>query len=133
MKNLQQLKKTFWYWLLAYAILGAIVYGLVYCIIVLKTNQVKNPYQIAMPSNIVTVVISKDGFFPKDVTIKKGQTVVWTNTDIMTHTVTADNNGPMSPELQKASTYSDTFVVAGKYSYYCKLHPTIKGTITVTE
>ena len=142
--------RPLWHWIIAYAIIAVIVYGLVYYIIALKKNgnapvpANQSPAQTLqgtvigannLPVNSVVVTISKNGFSPKSVTIKKGQTVVWKNEDASSaHTVTSDNNnGPMSPELKKNSTYRDTFMEAGTYHYHCKLHPEMKGTVTVTE
>jgi plastocyanin len=60
-----------------------------------------------------------------------GDTVEWSNADIVVHTATDRGNGfdvMIKPE-GKAST---TLKKAGKISYYCRYHPNMTGVITVT-
>lgn len=85
------------------------------------------------PAAPVSVAISNFAFVPANLTIKKGTTVTWTNTDDAQHTVTGDTSGPASSLLAKGSTYSFTFAAAGTVSYHCSPHPFMHGTITVTE
>lgn len=73
-------------------------------------------------------------FSPADLTIAVGDTVTWTNHDTAPHNIVV-TDGPekfTSPTLQTGQTYSHTFTQAGKYSYYCAIHPDMKATITVT-
>ena len=124
-------RKRYWFWILVIAIL-AILGGLVYYFgfYTATPSQVQSQAQ----TGTVSVTISSAGFTPAHVTIKKGATVAWTNTDGSPHTVTTDNNnGPMSPELQKGSIYNDTFTTTGTYAYHCSLHPDMKGSVTVVE
>lgn len=73
-------------------------------------------------------------FEPNALTVKKGTTVIWTNNDGATHTVTANGNtGPASEILASGQTYSYTFDAVGTYGYHCNLHPSMKGTVIVTE
>lgn len=82
----------------------------------------------------IPVEISGNKFTPANIIIKKGSTVIWTNKDDSPHTVTATNaNGPHSPELQKNSSYSDTFTTVGTYEYHCTIHPSMKGSVQVVE
>ncbi len=137
----------FWYWIIVYVVVAAVVFGIVYLIATMQTgqetvsintiqNQAQNIFggNSTAPINSAKVDISATGFSPATVTIKKGQTVVWTNTDTAKHTVMADDkNGPHSPELTRGSSYTDTFATTGTFPYHCSLHPTMRGTITVTE
>lgn len=73
-------------------------------------------------------------FSPADLTIAVGDTVTWTNHDTAPHNIVV-TDGPekfTSPNLQTGQTYSHTFTQAGKYSYYCSIHPDMKATVTVT-
>jgi plastocyanin/predicted lipoprotein with Yx(FWY)xxD motif len=78
------------------------------------------------------------GFYPNTITVVIGvnNTVMWTNNDVTTHTVTslsvptgaqAFNDGNLSP----GSTFSVTLTVAGTYRYHCAIHPWMLGTIIV--
>lgn len=70
---------------------------------------------------------------PVDLTIDVGDTVIWTNTDGVQHTVTSDNgstesfNGTLNP----GATFSVTFTMVGSNPYHCIPHPSMTGTITV--
>lgn len=81
------------------------------------------------------VIISGMAFAPTSVTIKTGATVKWTNQDSTTHTVTGNGNnvptGFDSGNLDNGQSYSFTFDTPGTYSYHCKIHPQMTGTITV--
>jgi plastocyanin len=83
-----------------------------------------------------SVTIKDDSFGPKNIIIKEGTTVTWTNQDSARHTVTADTasaDAPKSELFGKGETYSFTFKTAGTYNYHCEVHPNMKGTITVTK
>ena len=72
-------------------------------------------------------------FSPADLTINVGDTVTWTNHDTAPHNIVV-TDGPekfTSPTLQTGQTFSHTFTKAGKYSYYCSIHPDMKATVTV--
>lgn len=83
-----------------------------------------------------TVDISMKGiaFVPKDVSIKVGTTVVWTNNDSIDHNVTSDTGAFSSGNMAPGATYQFTFTTAGTYPYTCSIHvPNMVGTITVTQ
>lgn len=79
----------------------------------------------------VQVSIRSFKFVPADVNINSGDTVVWTNEDSAAHTVESNDGTLESDELSKGDTYKFTFTKAGKYSYICGIHPSMKGSITV--
>ena len=47
--------------------------------------------------------------------------------------VLAKEGGPDSPNLQTNDTYDWTAPGVGVYEYYCKIHPSMRGNVTVTE
>lgn len=80
-------------------------------------------------SSTTEVRITDSAFTPADVSIKAGQTITWTNDGTTQHTVTwgdVDSGG-----IVQGETYSHTFEQTGSYDYFCRYHPTQKGTITV--
>lgn len=77
------------------------------------------------------VTISRMAFSQPTVTIKKGGTVTWQNAESMPHTVTASDGSFGSQQLQNGDAFSMTFDEAGTYSYYCALHPMMRGTVVV--
>jgi plastocyanin len=80
-----------------------------------------------------SVSIMNYAFSPSTLTVHVGDKVTWTNMDDAPHTVTS-SSGPTkldSPTLNKGDTWSYTFTQAGDYSYYCAVHPNMKGAIKV--
>jgi plastocyanin len=85
----------------------------------------------------VTVLMEDIAFRPRRVTVRRGGTITWTNEDRVEHDV-AKRSGPgrnfNSGEpggLAPGSTYEKTFRTLGNIAYYCRVHPGMRGTITV--
>jgi amicyanin len=68
-------------------------------------------------------------FQPDQITIKKGDTITWTNMDAGPHDVKFKDSD--SPDLKKGETYSKTFNEAGTFDYLCDIHPSMKGKVIV--
>ncbi|MEC8073037.1 MAG: plastocyanin/azurin family copper-binding protein [Candidatus Thermoplasmatota archaeon] len=73
------------------------------------------------------------GFVPESPTIQIGTTVTWTNSDSMVHTVTDKASQFDSFDISPGASYQITFNEVGVFTYYCKYHPMMEGTITVTS
>lgn len=71
-------------------------------------------------------------YHPTSFSATVGAPVTWVNADASTHTVTADDSSWDSGNLAAGQTYSHTFSTAGSYSYYCVIHPWMKGAVVVT-
>ena len=79
-----------------------------------------------------TVLIQGFSFKPAHITIKRGTRVIWINKDTSPHTATANNGKSFnSGLLRKGQRYSHTFKRTGKKPYFCKIHPHMKGSVTV--
>jgi len=70
-------------------------------------------------------------FQPKELRVAAGDTIVWTNRDMVPHTATDRSGKWDSGALQKAGTWKMVARTAGTYEYDCALHPTMTGTIVV--
>jgi plastocyanin len=70
-------------------------------------------------------------FMQPRLVIEAGTTVVWTNTDALAHTVTADNKSFNSGLVYPGKTYRHTFNKRGTYTYACMPHPFMHGTVIV--
>ena len=71
-------------------------------------------------------------FTPQNLQIKKGDTVIWKNSDSVSHTVTSDTGTELSSEtLSTGQSYSHTFTTAGTINYHCTIHPTMKASVEV--
>lgn len=77
------------------------------------------------------VSIQNFAFVQKSITIKRGDTVVWTNMDSAPHTITGGAGGPASGTLNNNGSYSFTFNTAGTFSYHCNFHPSMTGVVVV--
>lgn len=82
--------------------------------------------------SVVKVEIKDFSFMPKDLVIKKGTIVEWTNLDSTNHTVTSVGNFD-SGKINPGEKWSFTFNEVKKYEYACFFHPSMKATIEVTE
>jgi plastocyanin len=80
-----------------------------------------------------SVSIRNMEFNPSSLTVKPGDTVVWTNADDRDHTVVASDNSFKSENLRPKATFSHTFTKAGRFGYACSYHPRMKATIVVTD
>ena len=91
------------------------------------------PSPTPTPPAAATAKVSIDNFAfnSKEITVKKGTTVTWTNNDSTSHTVTGDSGGPSSDLLGNGESYSFTFTAAGTFSYHCEPHPSMRGRVVV--
>jgi plastocyanin len=88
-------------------------------------------------------------FVPDTVNIAKGDTVNWTNSGLITHTVTFDPDQAVnredvalpagvapfaSSDMEEDATFGHTFTVKGTYKYVCKYHEAMGmvGTVIVS-
>ena|SRR5689334_2237470 len=76
------------------------------------------------------VTIKGFAFDPKDLTVKKGTKITWTNEDSVDHNVVGGEL--KSDSLGQGDTYTFTADKAGKIDYVCTFHPNMKATLTVT-
>jgi len=79
-------------------------------------------------------------FTPNPVQIASGDTVIWTNTDTVSHTVTSgkpsDNQtGTVFDSgvlIKPGSTFQFTFQNPGTYNYFCLVHPWMTGLVVTS-
>jgi plastocyanin len=78
------------------------------------------------------VVIDNFSFSPKTTVVPIGATVTWTNHDNVPHVITSDKDRfNKSPVLKTGQSFSNAFATAGTYSYFCSIHPRMRGKIIV--
>jgi plastocyanin len=85
------------------------------------------------PPVAIRMVAPTTTFLPAVVTAVRGQSVVWTNGDVIGHTATSDTPGIWdSRTVPPGQTFTFTFTTAGTYTYHCTIHPTLMiGTVVV--
>ncbi len=82
----------------------------------------------------VTIDMKDIEYLPAAATAKVGDTVLWTNSDTVAHTVTKTGGpGPSfdSGTIPIGGTYTQTVKLPGKIGYLCTIHPNQTGTLTV--
>jgi amicyanin len=84
-------------------------------------------------ANTAEVKIDNFSFVPKSLTVKAGETVTWTNRDDIPHVIVSTDKKFSSPVLDTDQAFSFTFKEPGSYPYFCKIHPTMTGTIVVAK
>ncbi len=69
-------------------------------------------------------------FDPAEITIGVGESVTWTNMDLLPHTATSGDPGDgdrgsvfRSALLGQGQTFTHSFNEAGEFVYYCEVHP----------
>ena len=79
-----------------------------------------------------SVVLKGNKFTPEEVSVKAGETVTWEWDD---GAVAHDVNGgdAFKSEIQTEGTFEHTFAEAGTFEYKCTVHPTMTGTVEVSE
>jgi plastocyanin len=80
----------------------------------------------------IKVTIDKVAYAPVSITARVGDTIEWSNADIVAHTSTARDK---SFDLMVMPNKKQTLTVkkAGEFDYYCKFHPNMTGHISVKE
>jgi plastocyanin len=79
----------------------------------------------------VAVSIENYAFSPDPLTVALGTTVVWTNHDEVTHNVVSRDHLFTSPDLEANQLFEFTFKKAGRFDYFCSIHPEMTGRVIV--
>ena len=72
-------------------------------------------------------------FSPARIEVAPGTAVEWVQQDAMPHTVALEDAGTVSDVLSRGDRYTMTFDTPGTYDYSCSIHPSMRGTVVVTE
>src|SRR5262249_5389365 len=80
------------------------------------------------------VTIENLQFNPSSITVRVGDTIVWTNKDLVPHTVTALNKSFKSLAIDpNGGTWTYKADKAGTFDYVCSFHPNMKATLVVQQ
>jgi plastocyanin len=103
-----------------------------------------NPTPVATPTpggggggtaDVTITINSMNGansFSPNPAAVKVGQKVAWRNADSITHTATG--NGFDTGGVGGGATSAPiTITTAGNLDYHCSIHPSMVGTLSVTQ
>jgi plastocyanin len=76
------------------------------------------------------IEIKDVAFMPARMTARAGDSVVWTNADIVAHTATSADH-QFDLEIAPGGTGRVTLPRPGTINYICRYHPNMKGQIVV--
>ena len=80
-----------------------------------------------------TQIDASNAFVPPNLSVVSGTTVTWTNTDDAQHTVSSDDGHSFeSSAFGQNQTFQVTAGAPGTYTYTCRIHPFMHGTLMVT-
>ncbi len=146
-------KRPMWQWILIYAVVGIVVYGLIYYFVFAKkggynytpssspavaptTNSQATPSTIEALQG--TITLTADGFSPATLTVKVGTKVTWSNqsgadatVNSSPHPIHTDYPPLNLGSLPNGGIVSLTFDKPGTYKYHNHLKPSEFGTIVV--
>jgi plastocyanin len=80
-----------------------------------------------------SVHIKDDKYVPPMLRVHTGDRVTFVNDDDEAHTVTAKDRSFDSAGIDTHESWQHVFSKAGKFSYFCALHPYMKAVIIVTD
>ena len=94
-------------------------------------GQTTHPGGATTSGNEVT--INDAGYSPEPVVVAPGAHVMWTNSGVNPHTVTADDASFDSGTLDRKGVFTLTAPAAvGSYAYHCTFHSFMHGTVVVS-
>lgn len=94
--------------------------------------------QAAPANQPAAAAIDTFQFKPRELEVKVGTKVVWTNHDDVTHTVTSGTPEQRTEMFNttlngKGTTFEFTFARVGTFTYFCNRHQQMRGEIQVKE
>ena len=86
----------------------------------------------AAPVSNVAISLTKESFVPDSVSVAAGAHIVWTNTDSIPHSVTANDGRFDSGPVLPGKTFEWTASGSGDIAYHCIYHPSMTATLNVS-
>ncbi len=100
-------------------------------IAVLVTRAIEGPSTATAKAGPHAIVIKNFAFTPATLTVAKGTTLKVTNADGTTHTFSAKNGAFSTGELAGGKSATVKLNTSGTFSFYCKIHNYMTGTLVV--
>lgn len=82
-------------------------------------------------ANVKDILITAMGFSPKEINVKSGTDITWTNEDTGAHVIGSEEGFFTSDSLEKGDSVSFTFNESGRYVFYSVNKPELKVTVIV--
>jgi len=88
-----------------------------------------------LPPQVTIDVAEMNGpysFYPSPIVVQSDQTVLWRNSDTVTHHVVFDQGSIDTGTLAPGTLSQPMAIGEGTWSYHCSIHPTMVGSVTIT-
>lgn len=79
------------------------------------------------------VEITRFKFKPDNLSVKPGDTIVWTNKDIAPHTATGNDESWDTGEIVRNGSKSILVVSGMQTGYFCRFHPNMKASLQIED
>lgn len=77
------------------------------------------------------IVVEQMRFTPAELTVQRGDEVVWINRDLFAHTASADGHAFDSGSIAPQASWHYVARERGRFPYSCTFHSTMHGTLNV--
>ena len=77
------------------------------------------------------ITMTPESYRPGDLTVQRGDTIVWRNTDIVVHSATSRTGAFDSGRLKAGAQFLCIAKDTGRFAYSCTKHKLMRGTLTV--
>lgn len=81
---------------------------------------------------VVNAGIEGNTFLPSSISAKVGDVITWTNGDVVSHGIQIEDGPRCTGGITGGATGSTTFSEAGTFPFFCFVHPSMKGTFTIS-
>jgi plastocyanin len=85
----------------------------------------------AAAAHDVTIKMQKESFVPPKINVTEGSTIIWTNTDTVPHSVTADDKRFDSGAILPGKSFQWTVSGTGPIPYHCIFHPSMTAVLKI--
>lgn len=85
--------------------------------------------EVKPQTHVVEIINMK--FQPEELQVRKGDTVVWINKDLVAHDVTETGKNWASPTLVNGSSWKKE--ISKNENYFCSIHLIMRGKILLVE
>ena len=96
-----------------------------------QASEVRSAERTEAPSVTTHAIEIRDFVFsPRSIKVKTGDTITWTNFDIVPHTATANDSSWDSGTLEQGESFILTIAEDMELDYFCVFHPMMKASLT---
>jgi len=95
-----------------------------------ETNTPAEVPEEKSPPVLYIVQIEQMKFFPENISVHRGDTIMWMNNDMVAHDITEEKSKAWSSSLLQPGKYWK-LIADSSADYYCSIHQVMKGSFKV--